>query len=165
VTTTVTQTTRAGLVASADRSPASSLRLSTTNGKPVGLTDFAGRPVLLNFWATACGGCKVELPTFVSLDRTYRKDGLAVVGVSMDLMYSDLKTAADGWSQVKPFLQSHHIDYTIMLDDGSTAQAFKVTALPATYLIDCRGRVAATYVGVVDPVDIERNVRSLLAKR
>jgi peroxiredoxin len=162
--TVTEQTTRADLAASADRTAAPSIRLSSTSGTTVRLADFARKPVVLNFWATACGGCKAELPIFVSLDHRYRKEGLSVVGISMDIRYSDLKTAAEGWSQVKPFLQPHHIDYTIMLDDGSAEKAFNVTALPATYLIDRTGRVAATYLGVVDQADIERNVRSLLAE-
>jgi thiol-disulfide isomerase/thioredoxin len=120
---------------------------------------------VLNFWATECGGCKVELPTFVSLARTYKTKGLAVVGVSMDVMYSDLKDAAAGWSQVKPFLRTHGIDYRILLDDGSAEKAFAITALPATYLIDRSGRIAAMYIGVVEPTDIESNIRNLLAER
>jgi hypothetical protein len=80
-------------------------------------------------------------------------------------MYSDLKNATVGWAQVKPFLRTHRIQYPILLDDGSAEKALTVTALPATYLIDKTGRIAATYVGVVDAADLERNVRTLLAER
>jgi cytochrome c biogenesis protein CcmG/thiol:disulfide interchange protein DsbE len=121
--------------------------------------------VVLNLWATECGGCKTELPTFVEMNRVYKDKGLVVVGVSMDIMYSDLRNAKQGWGQVNPFVKAHGIDYPILLDDGSVEKAFKVTALPATYLVDRAGRIAASYVGVVDPSDLERNIKTLLAER
>ena len=162
---TAQRLTRAEMRARTDRTAAPSLRLVNATGNVVRLSDFRGRPLVLNFWATECGGCKVELPTFVNLARKYKKEGLTVAGVSMDIMYSDLKDAAAGWSQVKAFLRTHRLDYPIVLDDGSGAKAFNVTAIPATYLIDSTGRIAATYVGVVEPKDIETNIRALLAER
>ena len=137
------QVTRAELRALADRRAAPSLRLVDASQKVVRLSDFHGKPVVLNFWATECGGCKVELPTLAGLARTYKRDGLAVVGVSMDITYSDLRDATAGWSQVTSFLGTHRLDYPILLDDGSAEQAFGVTALPATYLLDRAGRIAA----------------------
>jgi cytochrome c biogenesis protein CcmG/thiol:disulfide interchange protein DsbE len=162
---TAQRLTRAEMRARTDRTAAPSLRLVNATGNVVRLSDFRGRPLVLNFWATECGGCKVELPTFVNLARKYKKEGLTVAGVSMDIMYSDLKDAAAGWSQVKAFLRTHRLDYPIVLDDGSGEKAFNVTATPATYLIDRTGRVAATYIGVVEPKDIETNIRALLAER
>lgn len=162
---TAQQAIRAELLAQKDRTVAPSFRLADSGSKPVQLSDFRGKPVVLNFWATECGGCKVELPTFVSLGGTYKNEGLIVLGVSMDIMYSDLKDAAAGWSQVKPFLRTRRLEYPIVLDDGSAEKAFNVTAIPATYLIDRSGRIAATYIGVVDPKDIETNVRALPEER
>lgn len=149
----------------AERAPAPPFQLVDGATRTVRLSDFRGKAVALNLWATECGGCKTELPAFVKLDRTYRKSGLAVVGVSMDVRYSDLKSASAGWVQVKPFLRSHNIQYPILLDDGSVEKAFAVTALPATYLLDRTGRIAATYLGVVDPVGLENDVKRLLAER
>lgn len=88
-----------------------------------------------------------------------------VIGVSMDIMYEDLKNADEGWARVKPFIAAHGIKYLIVLDDGSVGKAFSVTALPATYLVDKSGRIAATYVGVVDPANLEANLKTLLAER
>ena len=120
--------------------------------------------MVLNLWATDCGGCKIELPSFVALSRRY-KGRATVVGVSLDIMYEDLKSAAEGWARVKPFAASHGLTYPILLDDGSAEKAFKVTALPATYLIDRSGRVAATYIGIVDAADLQSNVDRLLTER
>jgi peroxiredoxin len=83
----------------------------------------------------------------------------------MDIMYEDLKSAAEGWSRVKPFAASHGLTYPILLDDGSAEKAFKVTALPATYLIDRAGRIAATYVGIVDADNLDANLKAVLAER
>jgi peroxiredoxin len=162
---TAQEPVRSALLAQGERAVASSFRLRDAGGRTVRSLDFRGKPVVLNFWATECGGCTLELPTFVSLGHAYKSDGLTVLGVSMDIMYSDLKGAAAGWAQVKPFLRTRRLDYPIVLDDGSAEKAFNVTAIPATYLIDRAGRIAATYVGVVDPKDLESNVKSLLAER
>ena len=159
------KTTQATLREVNDRSVAPSFRLEDTSGKRLRLADFQGTPVALNLWATTCGGCIAELPEFVKLSDTYKNRGLTVIGISLDIMYQDLKTATEGWEHVKPFIATHGIKYPIVLDDGSAAKAFNVTALPATYLVDRAGRVAATYIGVVDAGNLEINIKALLAER
>jgi len=159
------KTTQATLRDLADRSAAPSLRLSDSSGRPLGLAAFHGKPVVVNFWATNCGGCLKELPDFVRLSEAYKDKGLTVVGISMDIMYDNLKGAPEGWARVKPFIAAHRIKYPIVLDDGSAEKAFKITALPATYLVDRAGRIAATYVGVVDAGNLEANIKALLAER
>ena len=155
---------QAALSPAPDRKPATSFRLRDASGKTVALSDFKGKVAVVNLWATECGGCKAELPTFVELHRTYKDRGLAVIGVSLDVMYEDLKSLAEGWMRVKPFAASHDLAYTIVLDDGSVEKAYDVTAMPATYLIDKGGRLAAAYVGIVDPANIKANVSTLLAE-
>jgi peroxiredoxin len=160
------KTSQAALRNVGDRSAAPSFRLADTSGKWVRLSDFRGKPVVINFWATECGGCRQELPTFVELSGAYKDMGLMVVGVSMDISYSDLKSAKEGWTRVKPFIAAHGMKYQIVLDDGSAEKAFNVTALPSTYLVDRSGRIAAAYVGVVvDPANLEANIKALLAER
>jgi peroxiredoxin len=159
------KTVQVSLQAVADRSPAPALSLADASGKLKRLTDYRGHPVVVNMWATDCGGCKAELPVFVRLSQGYKDRGVTVVGVSMDIMYEDLKSAEEGWARVKPFAASHGLTYPILLDDGSAEQAFKVTALPATYLVDRAGRIAATYIGVVDADNLEANVKALLGER
>ncbi len=83
----------------------------------------------------------------------------------MDIMYEDLKDASEAWARVKPFVAAHGMEYPILLDDGSVEKGFNVTALPATYLIDRAGRIAATYIGVVDSTDLDANIRTILAER
>jgi peroxiredoxin len=156
---------QATIRAAPDRAPAPNFGLSDGSGKTRHLSDYRGRPVVVNLWATDCGGCKIELPSFVKLSQTYRDGGVSVLGVSMDIMYEGLKNAAEGWARVKPFAASHGLTYPILLDDGSVEKAYAVTALPATYLIDRAGRIAASYVGIVDAADLDANVKTLLAER
>lgn len=147
------------------RRAAPAFRLSDSSGKVVRLSDYRGKVVLLDFWATECGGCKLEIPWFMELDRAYKNKGLAVVGVSMDILYEDLKTAQEGWSRVKPFVLTHHINYPILMGDDQVTKLYNIEALPATYLVDTHGRIAATYVGVVNEDDIEANIKTLLVER
>jgi peroxiredoxin len=119
---------------------------------------------VLNLWATECGGCKAELPSFVELHRTYADRGVKVIGVSLDVMYENLKGTAEAWARVTPFSRAHGLTYIVLVDDGSVEKAYKVMAMPATYLIDKHGRIAATYVGVVDSTDLKANLKGLMAE-
>ncbi|HEY3886515.1 MAG TPA: TlpA disulfide reductase family protein [Vicinamibacterales bacterium] len=153
---------RATLSAASERLPAPAFQLRDAAGKPIALSQFRGRPVVVNLWATECGGCRLELPSFVALHRAVT--GAAVIGVSMDVMCDGLQNAAEGWAKVRSFAASHQLRYTILMDDGSVEKAYHVTAMPATYLIDRRGRIAARYVGVVDEANLNANVRKLLSE-
>jgi peroxiredoxin len=157
------KTVQAAIQPIASRAAAPAFSLSDASGTVRRLSDYRGRPVVVNLWATDCGGCRAELPEFVKLSE--RHPDVTVVGVSLDIMYEDLKSAAEGWARVKPFAASHGLSYPILLDDGSVEKAYKVTALPATYLVDRDGRIAATYIGVVDARDLETNVNAILAER
>ena len=87
-----------------------------------------------------------------------------MVGLSMDILYEDLKGPAEAWSLVNPFVQSHKVNYPILMGDDGITKRYAVEALPVTYLIDKRGKIAATYVGVVDRANIEQNIKALLAE-
>jgi cytochrome c biogenesis protein CcmG/thiol:disulfide interchange protein DsbE len=138
------------------RKAAPDFTLDDSSGKPVHLKDYRGKVVLLDFWATWCHGCKLEIPWFVEFDKTYHARGLAVVGVSMD---------EDGWKVVKPFLAGTHIPYPILLGDDAMAKRYGIGNLPDTFLIDREGRIAAVYKeGMVDRDNIEANIKAMLAQ-
>jgi peroxiredoxin len=147
------------------RKPASQFALLNAAGKTVTLAKFRGKPVLLDLWATKCGGCIKEIPSFIEIHHQYAKKGLAVVGISMDILYEDLKGPAEAWNLVNPFVQVNKVNYPILMGDDAITKSYSVTALPVTYLIDKRGRIAATYVGIVDRANIEANIKTLLAER
>ena len=73
------------------------------------------------------------------------------MGVSEDIAYENLKGADEAWTLVKPFVRDHKIRYAVLMGDREVTTSYEITALPLTYLIDRRGRIAAVYVGMVDP--------------
>ena len=148
---------RAVLQPAAARKPAFDFALSDVSGKTVKLTDYRGKVVLLDFWATWCHGCKEEIPWFSEFQRTYGGKDFAVVGVSLD---------DGGWNVVKPFLTHANISYQILLGDNPTAQKYRIQSMPDTFLIDKKGRVAAAYTaGVVDKADVEANIKAILSQQ
>jgi peroxiredoxin len=158
-------TIRAALQPSDARKPAPMFRLLDAAGRAIRLSDYRGKIVLLNFWATDCGGCRLEIPSFLELDQSYKGKGLVVVGVSMDISYESLRDAQEGWSRVNPFVQAHRVNYRILMGDDEVTKLYGIEALPLTHLIDASGRIAATYVGIVDKNDIEANIKVLLKER
>jgi cytochrome c biogenesis protein CcmG/thiol:disulfide interchange protein DsbE len=128
-----------------DRKLAPDFTLKDSNGATVRLSDYRGKVVLLDFWATWCMPCQVELPWFMEFEQTLKQKGFAVVGVSMD---------EDGWDVVKPYLQKRKINYRILLGDDHTAQLYGgVDALPTTVLLDRQGRIAAVHKGLATDKD------------
>jgi peroxiredoxin len=131
----------------------------------VKLSDYRGKVTLVDFWATECGGCVREIPWFMDLAQVYKKMGLAVAGISVDVLYENLKDSNEAWARVKPFVQTHHLNYPILMADGEVTKRYDIQALPLTYLIDKRGRIAATYSGLVDKDNLEANIQTVLKER
>jgi peroxiredoxin len=156
------KTVRAVLQPVETRKTAPAFRLPAASGKVMSPASFRGKVLLLDFWATECGGCKAETPYFMEFDRAYKAKGLAVVGVSLDILSENLKDADEGWSRVKPFVREHKLNYPILMGDDPVSKLYDIQAMPVTCLIDKQGRVAATYIGIVDKQDIESNIRALL---
>jgi thiol-disulfide isomerase/thioredoxin len=145
---------------------APALRLLDASGKAETLLDYRGKVVLLDFWATECGGCRIEIPWYMEFERAYNDKGLAVVGVSMDILYENLKGAEEAWGKVKPFVEAQKVNYPILMGDDPVTKAYAINALPATYLIDKKGRIATTYIAVLaDKDDVEANIKTLLAEK
>lgn len=149
-------TVQAALEPAPKRSSAAAFRLEDSAGKRVEMKNYRGKVLLLNFWATWCGGCKEEMPWFQEFANTLGPRRLAVLGVSVD---------EDGWTAVKPFLAKSGIRYRMALADKPILDSYPVKNLPATFLIDRKGRIAAVYTGLVDRADVEDNLRSLLRER
>jgi peroxiredoxin len=156
---------RAALEPQSVRKTAPEFVLLDASGKLVSLSSFRGKPLLLDLWATKCGGYIKEIPSFIEVHHSYAVKGLAVVGISMDVLYEDLKGPAEAWELVNPFVKAHNVDYPILMGDDGISKRYSVEALPVTYLIDNRGRIAAKYVGIVDRSNLEANIRALLLER
>jgi len=136
------------------RQEAPDFELKDINGKAVRLSDYRGKVVLLDFWATWCGPCKMEIPWFMEFERKYKDRGFAVLGLSMD---------DDGWQSVKPFIQEMGMNYRVMIADERTGDLYGgIEALPTAFLIDREGRVAIEHVGVSSRRDFEDGIEALL---
>ena len=137
-----------------ERHQAPDFTLKDADGKPVRLADYRGKVVLLDFWATWCGPCKIEIPWFMEMQRKNKDKGFEVLGVAMD---------DEGWDSVKPFLADMGVNYRVVIGNDSTAQAYGgVDALPTTFLIDRTGKIAAVHVGLASKRDFEDGIEQLL---
>jgi peroxiredoxin len=137
-----------------DRHQAPDFALKDVNGQTVRLSDYRGKVVLLDFWATWCSPCQIEIPWFMDLERRNKDRGFAVLGVSMD---------DDGWESVKPFLSQLGVNYRVVIGNEETSQLYGgVDALPTTFLIDRGGKIAAVHVGLANRRDFEDGVAQLL---
>lgn len=146
------------------RMDAPPFRLADASGRIEQLTDYRGKVVLLNFWATDCGGCRLEIPWLLEIHKAFQNKSVAVIGIAMDISYEDLKNAAEAWAKVKPFVASHQITYPILMGDNQWIKRYDIEALPVSYLIDNRRRVAAVYAGLIDRENVEANINTLLAE-
>lgn len=154
------------LIRAASRKQAPPFELMSQDGKKIHLSDYRGKVVLLNFWATDCGGCVLEIPSFIELEKAYQNRGFTAVGVAMDISYEGLKDANEAWGRVRPFMAKKGINYPIAMGDDAISKAYALNAYPATYLIDKSGKIAVAYIGVVvDKDNIETNLRELLSER
>jgi cytochrome c biogenesis protein CcmG/thiol:disulfide interchange protein DsbE len=140
----------------AQRAAAPDFTLDDSKGAPVTLSDYQGKVVLLDVWATWCTGCKVEIPWYMEFEKKYRRQGLSSIGVAMD---------EDGWKSVTPYLRKKPINYPIVVGDADFAQAYGVTSMPMTLLIDRKGRIADAHVGMVGKGAWEQEIRTLLRER
>ena len=152
------------LIAAANRKAAPVFHLSDSNGKKVQISDFRGKVVLVNFWATECGGCVLEIPSFIELHHAYGDKGFTALGISADIPYEGLKNEHEAWAKVRPFVSSNHVNYPIVMGNEAVIKSYGFASYPATYLIDKSGRIAATYVGIVSKDDVEANIKRLLAE-
>ena len=128
--------------------------LKDGDGKPVHLSDYRGKVVLLDFWATWCGPCRIEIPWFTDLERKNKDRGFAVLGVAMD---------DDGWKAIKPFMADMKMNYRVLLGDDQTAHDYGgLDALPTTFLINRDGKIVSVHVGLTSRKDFEEGVEKLL---
>jgi cytochrome c biogenesis protein CcmG/thiol:disulfide interchange protein DsbE len=144
------------LDAAQQRKMAPDINLEDSVGKQTNLREYRGKVVVIDFWATWCHGCKEEMPWFAEFQRKYGEAGLSVIGISMD---------DDGWKVVKPFIKTAGVPYRIVLGNQAVAKSYGIGNMPDTFLIDREGRIAATYVGMVDRKGIEKNIQMLLAQK
>ena len=129
-------------------------QLEDLEGKSVKLSDFKGKVVILNFWATWCPPCRREIPSFVSLQKEYGDKGLVIIGVSLD---------EKGPAAVKPFISKMGINYPVVMGDPKVAADYGgIAVVPTTFVIDRNGNVAAMHEGDAPRATFESDIKPLL---
>ena len=129
--------------------------LKDMNGQDVRLADLEGQVVLLNFWATWCGPCRLEIPWFVEFQEKYKDQGFRVVGISVD----------DPPEALPPFAKRFKINYPLLVgaDREDVQKAYgPIFGVPTTFIIDRNGRICIRHVGQVGREQFESEIKSLL---
>jgi thiol-disulfide isomerase/thioredoxin len=136
--------------------PAPSFTLKAIDGRKVSLADHRGRAVVINFWATYCGPCKLEMPWFEQLEAKYRNQGLVILGIDQD----------EGAGQTEISMAAKHagVSYPILMPDDAVSKNYGgVDYLPETFYINRKGIVVMQTAGAPTENQIEANIRSTLA--
>jgi peroxiredoxin len=129
--------------------------LKDMNGKDIRLADYKGQVIFLNFWATWCGPCKVEIPHFVELQEKYRDRGVIFLGLSVD----------DPVEKLRPFAEQYKMNYPVLigLDREDVQDAFGgLLGVPVTFIIDRSGTICRQHQGLATLEQFERVIQALL---
>jgi len=151
----VEQAANAGVCDPEAKAATLTFTLKDVDGKPVKLADFKAKVVVLNFWATWCVPCRAEIPALVELQTKYGKNGLQVIGVSID----------DPAEKMKPFVSRYKINYPVLqaLGNDSILDTYgPMVVVPATVVIKRDGRICAKHIGPVTKEVFEREIKGLL---
>jgi peroxiredoxin len=128
-------------------------KLKDMNGATVDLADYKGKVILLNFWATWCGPCKVEIPEFIRAYEAHKDRGFVVLGVSID----------DTPDQLKAFAAQYKVNYPMLLNQEDVEQAYgPLYGVPVSFFIGRDGLICRKQMGEVKKETLEQELRSLL---
>lgn len=125
------------------------------DGKKFSLSDYRGKVILLDFWATWCTPCRAEIPHFVEMQKQLGPQGFQVIGISMD----------DEAKPVKAFYEQYGINYPVAVGDDKLAESFGgVLGLPVNFVIDREGRIDSKHLGATETSVFDKEVSDLLAQ-
>lgn len=134
--------------------PAPQLLLKDIQGRTVRLSDYRGKVVLLNFWATWCAPCRAEMPDLIKWQRQYRSRGLQVIGITYP---------PEELAEVRKFTKTIKVNYPILIGDEATKEKFdREDTLPLTVVIDRTGTIREVIRGIIFPEEFEEKVKPLL---
>ena len=130
-----------------------SLKFKDISGKSVTLSDYKGKVMVIDFWATWCPPCRKEIPGLIALNGEYKSRGLIIVGVSMD----------DSTPDIKKFSKKIGMNYPILICNGHTdlEPAFGQLPLPNTFVISRDGKICFKHEGLTEKDDLEKEISSL----
>ena len=138
--------------------------LVDTTGKKVSLADYKGKAVLVNFWATWCGPCKVEIPWFEKLHDQYAAQGFEILGVSVDDLDPDDKAKlATEKSEVVKFAKGMQMNYPVLFDGLSVKSYGDLEEFPTSFYVDRSGKVVDVVTGLVSRDEVEAHIKKAMA--
>ena len=137
--------------------PAPNFTLQTLDGKNLSLADLKGKAVVVNFWATWCGPCKIETPWLVELQNEYGAQGLQVVGVAMD---------DSGKDEIEKFAKDMGVNYPVLIGKEAVGDAYGgVPALPESFFVSRDGKIVDRIIGLKGRAEIEDAVKKALSSQ
>jgi len=146
--------------------PAPALALDDLEGRKVSLASYKGKAVLVNFWATWCGPCKLETPWLVELRNQYAAQGFEVIGISTegeDLTPDDKTGLARQKKAVSKFVEDMKVPYPMLLNGDSLAKSWGgLDAMPTSFYVDRNGTVIAAQMGITSKDEMESNIHKAL---
>ncbi len=124
-------------------------------GHTFNLSELQGKPLVINFWATTCPGCVIEIPSLMRLHQQYAVRGLTIIGVAMDY---------DPETQVREMVRRKQMNYSIVLDTrGQIAKAFgNVSLTPTTFFINKDGKIVRQKLGEMNYSELENTIQGML---
>lgn len=138
--------------------PAPNFKVITTTGQSISQDNYRGHVLILDFFATWCQPCRRSIPHLVEMNRKYGKQGLQILGLSVD---------EDGERAVKTFADEFRVNYPLASAGDSTTVDFGVRSVPIMYLVDKKGRIAEVYRGYSNEMarSLEQSIKRLLAEK
>lgn len=138
----------------AELQPLPDFSLQDAEGNQFTKQDTDGKVVLVNFWATWCGPCKIEMPWFVEFQRKYKDQGFTVLAVSLD---------DEGWDVVRPYAERHGFNFPVVVGDDSVSESFgDIQVLPTTLIVDKAGNIVYRHSGLVPKSRYASEIEALL---
>jgi len=141
------------LLPTPERKRAPEFTLTDTHGRTVALSDFRGRVVLLDFWATWCTACDTDIHLYRQMQKQFSSSGFTVIGISMD---------GGGRSVITGYLAQKGINYPILLGSDDLVNKYNIRSLPMSVLIDRKGEIAESSVGIADSASLQGSIEAVL---
>lgn len=141
--------------------PAPAFTLEDLTGKKVSLSDYQGKAVLLNFWATWCAPCKFETPWLIDLRNRYAAQGFEVLGISADdIDRNNPRKLNDEKQEIAHFVQQMKMPYPVLIDGDSISDHYGgLDALPSSFFVNRKGIIVAVQLGLTSKDEIEQNIK------
>ncbi|HSZ16768.1 MAG TPA: TlpA disulfide reductase family protein [Terracidiphilus sp.] len=148
--------------------PAPNFTLQDLSGKKISLDSYKGKAVMINFWATWCGPCKIETPWLVELRDEYASKGFEILGISAeddDLADNDIKGWAKDKAAIASFVKQEHMSYPVLINGDSISNTYGgLEAMPTSFFVDRTGKVVAVQLGITSKDDMAAKIQKALAE-